>query len=134
MTSFPDIAFNNKEVTGFISEEATVAINETAILVAISAIIAQRNLPACLFISYFIVSVARLINRSDFSSDCTILITAFISSSEINKVNLFPALTAPCPLIFLSNVSHKHGVDLAANLVQTSLVKGTAKFNNAFFA
>ena len=33
-----------------------------------------------------------------------ILIISFISPFEINKVNPFPALTAPFPLIFLSNV------------------------------
>ena len=33
-----------------------------------------------------------------------ILLISFISSIEINKINHFPVLTAPFPLIFLSNL------------------------------
>ena len=32
------------------------------------------------------------------------ILIIFISSFEINKVNTFPAITAPFPLIFLSNL------------------------------
>ena len=51
----------------------------------------------------------------------------------MNKVNPFPALTAPRPLIFLSTSSNTEEVALVANLGKTSLVKGTARSNNAFF-
>ena len=47
-------------------------------------------------------------------------------------MNHFPALTAPCPLIFLSDLSHSDEVVLLANSDKTSLPKGTARSNNAF--
>ena len=54
------------------------------------------------------------------------------SSSEMNKVNTFSALTAPRPFIFLSNLSIADEVVLVTNLGKTSLAKGTAKFNSVF--
>ena len=42
------------------------------------------------------------INTFESSNDCMMLIIRFISSFEINKVNLLPALTAFFPLTFLS--------------------------------
>ena len=47
----------------------------------------------------------------------------------MNKVNPFPALTAPC---FLSNLSKINKVALVANLGKISLAKGTARSKNAF--
>ena len=42
-------------------------------------------------------------------------------------MNLFPALTAPPSLVFLSNLSNTDEVALVANLGKTSLVEGTAR-------
>ena len=55
-------------------------------------------------ISCFTVSVTASIKTSESSNGLMILIISFISSLEINKVNLSPTLTAPLPLIFLSNL------------------------------
>ena len=44
-----------------------------------------------------------------------ILIISFKSTSEINKGNRFPALTAPLPLIFLSNLFIVFEVKLLTN-------------------
>ena len=57
-----------------------------------------------LFISSFTVSLTPSINTPEYSNDFMILIISFISPFEINKINLFPALTAPFPLIFLSSL------------------------------
>ena len=46
----------------------------------------------------------------------------------------FPALTAPCPLIFLSNLSNIDEGALFANLGKMSLIKGIARSISAFFA
>ena len=94
---FPVIAFVNKKVIGCTNEEAIGAINEASI----GAIIAPGNSPSGFYIPCFTVSVTPSINRPDFSSDSTILIISPISSFEMNKMNPFPALTAPAPLIFL---------------------------------
>ena len=48
-------------------------------------------------------------------------------------MNLFPAITAPGPLIFPSNLSNTDEVALSANLGKTSLAKGAARSNIAFF-
>ena len=90
-----------EEDTGCINEEAIGAINEPAI----GAIIALKNPSPCFSISFFTVSVAPSINRPEYSSDFIILVIASISSFEMNEVNPFPAVTAPLPLIFLSNLS-----------------------------
>ena len=50
----------------------------------------------------------------------------------MNKVRPFPALIAPCRLIFLSNLSNTDKVALVANSGKTSLVKGTTSSNNTF--
>ena len=55
-------------------------------------------------------------------------------SVEINKVNPFPALTAPFPLIFLSNLFIAFKGKLHTNLGKLSLAKGIAIFVSAFFA
>ena len=57
-----------------------------------------------------------------------IFIISFTSSFEINIVNPFPALTAPFPLIFLSNLF----IALEVKLL-TNPAKGIAKFVTAFF-
>ena len=88
---FPVIAFINEEAKGAINEAAT------------GAIIAPINSPSGFFSLCFTVSVASSIHRPDSSSDSTILKISSTSSFEMNKVNLFPALTAPAPFTFLLN-------------------------------
>ena len=61
-----------------------------------------------------------------------ILIISFISPFEINKVNPFSTLTAPFPLIFLSNLLIPFEVKLLANLDKLSLAKGITTFVRAF--
>ena len=51
-----------------------------------------------------------------------------MSSFEINIVNPFPALTAPFPLIFLSNLFSTFEVKLLTDPDQLSLAKGIAMF------
>ena len=77
MTPFSNIASINEKATGCINEEAIGPINAAII----GAIIAVKNLPACSFISCFIVSPALSINRSDFSCESTILTISFRSSN-----------------------------------------------------
>ena len=50
----------------------------------------------------------------------------------MNKVNPFPALTAPCPLTFLSKLSNAEKVALVAKLRGAFLAKGIARFDKAF--
>ena len=56
-----------------------------------------------------------------------ILIISFISSFKIKKVNPFPAITAPFPLISLSNLFIAFEVKLLTNPDKSSLAKGIAK-------
>ena len=79
------------------------------------------------FISCFTVSVIPSINTFESSNDFMILIISFISSFEISKVNPFPALTAPFPLIFLSNLFIAFEAKLLTNPGQLSLAKGIAR-------
>ena len=58
-----------------------------------------------------------------------ILIISFKSSIEINKVNLFPAMTAR----FLSNFYTASEAKLLTNPVELSLAKGIAILLRAFF-
>ena len=51
----------------------------------------------------------------------------------MNKVNSFPALTAPFPLIFLSNLFIAFEVRLLTSPGKLSLAKGIATFVSAFF-
>ena len=51
----------------------------------------------------------------------------------MNKVNPFPALTAPCPLISLSNLSNAGETTLVANLGKAALVKGRGRSIGSFF-
>ena len=85
------------------------------------------------FISWFTVSVTPSINIPEFSNKLIILIISFISSFEINKANLFPALTVPFPLIFLSNLFIAIEVKLLTNPGKLPLAKGIAIFVSAFF-
>ena len=100
-----------------------------------SAIKAPRYPPYCFFISWFTVLVTPSINTPKSSNDFSILITSFISSFEINKVNLFAALTAyfPFPLIFLSNSFITFEVRLLTNPDKLSLAKGISIFVTKFF-
>ena len=61
-----------------------------------------------------------------------ILIISLISSFEINKVNIFLALTATFPLIFLSNLFIAFEAKLLTNPGKLSLAKGIATFLSAF--
>ena len=62
-----------------------------------------------------------------------ILIISFISSIAINKVNPFTALTAPFPLIYLSNLFIALEVKFLTNLGKLFLAKRIAIFVSAFF-
>ena len=62
-----------------------------------------------------------------------IFVISFISSFEINKVNLLPAIAASFPLIFLSNSFIAFEVKLFTNPGKLSLAKGIATFVSAFF-
>ena len=89
---------------------------------------APRNQPSCFF-----CFITPSINTPESSYDFMILMILFISSFEINKVNPFPALTAPCPLIFLSCLFIAFEVKLLTNPGKSSLAKGIANFVSAFF-
>ena len=66
-------------------------------------------------------------NTPKSSSDFMIFIISFISSFEINKVNPFPALTAPFSLIFPSNLFTALVDKLLTNPDKLSLAKGIAR-------
>ena len=57
---------------------------------------------------------------------------SFISSFKINKVNRFPALTAPFPLIFLSKLLIAFEAKLFTNPGKLSLAIGKGLFVGAF--
>ena len=84
----------------------------------------EMHLLVFFLISCFTISVAASINRPGFSSNSTILITSSMSSFEMNKVN--PFLTAPCSLIFLSNLYITYEAALIANISERSLANRTA--------
>ena len=110
----------------FIIEEATGSINEEAVGAK-----AQANPPCCIFISCFSVSVAISIIRPDFSSDLTILIISSLSSFEMNKENLLPALTTPHPVF--SSLSKTEKDALVAYLGKMPLAKRRLRSINVFF-
>ena len=62
-----------------------------------------------------------------------ILIISFISSFKINQLNHFPALTAPLPIIFLSNLFIAFEIKSLTNPDKFSLAKGIATFVCDFF-
>ena len=92
LTPLPLIPFTTEEITSC-TNEAAKGGNK-----------APRNPPSLFFISCFTVSVTQSINTPESSNDFIILIISFISSFEINKINPLPALPAPFPLIFQSNL------------------------------
>ena len=94
---------------------------------------APANPPSYFSISCFTASVTPSISTPESSNDFMILIILFISLFEINKVNPFPALTAPFPLIFLSNLFIIVEVKLLTDPSKLSLAKGIAMFVSAFF-
>ena len=84
------------------------------------------------FSSSFTGSVIASINTLECSNDFFILIILFISSSEINLVNPFLALTTPFPLIFFI-LFIVFEVKLLTNPEQLSLTKGIVTFGSVFF-
>ena len=82
------------------------------------------------FFPCFIVTPS--INTPECSNDFIILIISFISLFKINKVNPFPALTAPFPLTFLSNLFYAFESKLPTNPGKLSLAKEIAMFVCAF--
>ena len=115
------IPFITEEITGC-TKEAAKGANKP-----------PRNPPSCFFISCFSVSVALSINTPLFPNYFTNLIISFISLFEINKVNPFPALTVPFPLIFVSNLFIEIEVKLLTNPGKLSLAIGIAIFVSTFF-
>ena len=109
LTTLPIIPFTTEEFTGCPNEEIGLLF----------------------FISYFTVSVTLSMNMPESSKDFMILIISFISSFEINKVNLFPDLRASFPLIFLSKLFIAFEAKLFNNPGELSLAKGIA-FASAF--
>ena len=120
LSPLPLISFTTEEITGCTTETAKGASK------------ALRNTPSCFFISSFTVSVTPWINTLGSSNDFIIFIISFIPSFEINKVNPFSALTAPFPLIFLSNSFIALEVKLLTNQGKLSLAKGIAVLASAF--
>ena len=62
------------------------------------------------------------------------IIIIFISSFEINQINIFPARTPPFPLIFLSNLFIAFEAKLITNPRKLSLAKGIVTFVSDFFS
>ena len=121
LTPLPLIPFTTEEITSC-TNEAAKGSNK-----------AVRNPLSCFFISCFTVSVTPSTNTTECSNGFTILMISFISSFEINKVNPFPTLAAPFPLIFLSNLFIALKVKLLTNPGKLSLARGIATLGGAFF-
>ena len=87
------------------------------------------------FISFVTVSVTPSINTPESCNDFMILITSFISSFKINKVNPFPPRTSPFPLIFYFIPTYfiTFEVKLFTNPGKLSLDKRITIFVTAFF-
>ena len=102
----------NEKSIKFINEEAVGYINEEPIKAGWHHHIGKK------IHFVFTVSVIQSINKPEFSSDSNflILIISSISSFEMNKVNTFPALTAPFLFISISNVSKIDEIALVTNL------------------
>ena len=83
---------------------------------------------AFFFISCSTVSVTPSMNTAESTNDFMILIISFISLFEINKVNPFPAPSAPFPLIFLLNLFIAFKAKLLTKPDKLSLAKGIATF------
>ena len=119
LTFLPLIPSITEEITGFTSK-AVKGANK-----------APKIPPSCVLISCFTVSVTSSTNRPESSDSFMILIISFISSLEINKVYLFPALTANFSLIFVSNSFIAFQVKLLTNPGKLSLAKGISIFVSA---
>ena len=94
----------------------------------------QEEIQFLFFIPCFTVSPVPSISRHDFYSNSTILIISLIYSFIINKFNPLPAITAPCPVIFLENLFNTEEVALIANLGKTTLPNGTERSDNTFLS
>ena len=121
LTPLPLIPFSIEKITGCTNDVAKGANK------------APRNPPSCLFISFFTVLVTPSINTHQSSNHYIIFIISSIPSFKINKVNPFPTLTAPFPVIFLSNLFIVLEFELLTNPGKFSLPKGIAIFVSAFF-
>ena len=119
LTPFPLITFTTEEITGC-ANEATKGPNK-----------GPRKPPSffCYFIFY---CFSNSINQIHLNL-LMILIISFFSPFKINKINLFPALTASFPLFFLSNLFIAFEVKLLTNPAKFCLAKGKAMFFSAFF-
>ena len=80
----------------------------------------------------FTVSITSSINTPKSSNNFIILIS-FIPSFEMNKVNYFPVLYAPFPLIFLSSLFIVFEVKWLTYPGRLSLIREIAMFVSAFF-
>ena len=98
----------------------------------ISKVLVQHQEIHPLVFFIFHVLLTPSINTLESSSDFMILLILFISSFEINKVNLFPALTFPFPFIFLSNLFKIDQAALVANSDKISLAKQTGRSKSLF--
>ena len=121
LTPLPRIPFTTEDISGCTNEAAKGANK------------APRNPPAWFFVSFFTVSVTPSINTTESSYDVIILIISFMATFKTNKVNPFPALTAPFPLVFLSDVFTAFKVKLLTNPGKFALDKGIAIFVSVFF-
>ena len=70
---------------------------------------------------------SNIISTFGFSHDFMILIISFVSSFKTNKVNPFPALSAPFSLLFLSNFIIVFEDKLLINYGKLSLAKQIAR-------
>ena len=111
----------------------TEVITGCTIEVAKGANKAPRNLSSYFLISCFTVLATPLNNTLKSSNNFMISIISFKSSFKRNKINPFPALIAPFPLIFLSNRFIAFEAKLLTNPGKSSLAKGIAIFVSAFF-
>ena len=94
---------------------------------------APRNRPSCFLTSCFTASVSPSIITPKSSNDFMILIMSFIFSFKVNKVNPFPALRGPFPLIFLLILFTPFESKFLTNPGKLSLTKGIAIFVSVFF-
>ena len=90
----------------------------------------QEAIHLLFLISCFTISVIPSIDTFESSNDFMILIKSFISSFEINKVNLFPGFIAPFTLIFFSILFIAFETKLLTN--PDKLANGIATFVSAF--
>ena len=91
----------------------------------------QEEISFLVFLFHYFISVIASNNTSESSKDFMVLIIPFLSSLEINKVNLFPVLTAPFPLFF-SNFFITFEAKLLTNPGKLSVAKRMATFVSAF--